>query len=680
MRRFPSSLLQFTSRDRLPSYTAIGMLSGAVWYFSIDFEPSFTGLLAGAASTGALAWWSRRLRRVTILFVLAVFGFATVLGALAGSLATQRLSHVQLDQPVGPVLVEGWIVNAEPARRGVRVVIRTHAIDGLAEDQIPKTVRLTHIARFSTEPGRFVRCWSVLRPPPAPVIEGDYAFDRQAWYSGLGAVGFVQGRCQGGVIGAPTRATAAAALEIGQARRRLAQHVRAAAGERTGGFAAALASGDRSFLSQTDQEALRGAGLAHLLAISGLHMGIVGGLVFVMVWRGLALIEPVALQGSTKKPAAIAALLVCATYLIISGASVSTQRAFVMAVILFGAVLIDRAALTQRSLAVAMIVIIVIAPWSVLTPGFQMSFAATLVLIATYEAWQVRRRAQMKPQKGAAFWLKSLLMTSCVTSLATMPFAIYHFERVAGLGIIANTLAMPIISLLSAPLAACALVLAPLRLDEPVLWAFGITLEWVLAIAHTVGAWSLFEPLRLPKMPAASLALFSVSMCVICLSRAGHARVWIAVGVALIAGLTWFASAKDRVHWAPSGDVFLEPAHGEIERIRFIAGDGLGPLRFSGLEERVVCDGVDVCQLSYRSQKIILYGKQGPVPCDLVSSADIVLTNARAPRDCEAGDGTLILNWSDVMRENGITLERRGNAFHKKRKPDCGNRPWRPCR
>ena len=321
-----------------------------------------------SSSVVALAW--------------ALTGMA--IGALSGGLATQRVAHATIPSEIGPVLLEGWVERALPASRGVRLRLKVHAIDGLDESLTPPIVRVTHISSLETEPGRFVRCWVVLRPPPAPVIQGDYAFDRQAWYSGLGAVGYVQGRCRGGAGGAPDSILAATTLEISQARRQLAKHVFEAAGARSGGFAAALSSGDRSFMSETDQEALRGAGLAHLLAISGLHMGIVGGLVFLLVWRGLAFIEPIALRVPVKKIGALAALLACAIYLILSGASISTQRAFVMAAILFGAVLIDRTSLSLRSLAIAMMIILAVAPWRVLTPGFQMSFAATGALLAPY--------------------------------------------------------------------------------------------------------------------------------------------------------------------------------------------------------------------------------------------------------------------------------------------------------
>ncbi len=414
-----------------------------------------------------------------------------------------------------------------------------------------------------------------------------------------------------------------------------------------------------------------------MLAISGLHIGIVGGLVFLLVWRTLALIEPIAVRGSVKKPAAVAALLVCAAYLIISGASISTQRAFVMAVIFFGAVLIDRAALTQRSLAIAMMVVVLIAPWSVLTPGFQMSFAATLVLIATFDAWKLRRAGAQSGNR-AGFWLKSLVVTSVVTTLATMPFAVYHFERAAGLGVIANTLAMPIISLVSAPLAALALALAPVGLDGLALRALGLSLEWVLSIAHMVDSWTLFEGQRIPKMPAESLAQYAGAMIAICFFAAGWARRCIAIGLILTASLTWVASARDRVHWAPSGDIFLEHARGKIERIGFHDGDGLSPLRFSEQSRARACATSDVCMVQFNQAEIALLGATTNPTCDAATGAAIVLTITDRT-DCLLGNEQILLTWSDIVRENGVTLERTGGTFEKKRKPDCDGRPWRQC-
>ncbi len=405
MRRsgFVQRFLSWDGGGRKPLLFALAMCAGAGGYVSVWHEPALWPLVAAFGAASLLWVWAMRSATPPVLAVILLACMGVAGGGLAGKLATLRVSHPIVTAPMGPVMVEGWVEDVEPAKRGVRLRLMVHAIDNVAPELLPQRIRLTHTTRLAVESGRFVRCWGVLRPPPAPIIRGDYMFHRQAYYEGLGAVGYVQGRCRGGSLGAPSGRLEALQLEVAKARRRLAHYVNATSGERAGGFAAALASGDRSFMRAEDQAALRGSGLAHLLAISGLHMGIVGGLVYLIVWRGLALIEPLALRIAVQKPAALAALSASSVYLVLSGASVSTQRAFIMAAILFGAVLFDRAALSLRSLSIAMIIVVILAPWSVLTPGFQMSFAATGALIATYEAWQRRRRGSAVRSRGAMF-------------------------------------------------------------------------------------------------------------------------------------------------------------------------------------------------------------------------------------------------------------------------------------
>ncbi len=676
MQRFPLSAIRLELQLRAPFVFAIGMMTGAIWYFSINFEPSLTGLmiLAGIVLT-CLFWASRRAVPGILIVALILLG-GSVSGAVSGSLATIRSHQATVHEPLGPVLIEGWITQAQPARRGVRLVLHVHAIDGVAAEHTPKTVRVTHISSLKTEPGRFVRCWTVLRPPPAPVIAGDYDFARQAWYSRLGAVGYVQGRCRGGVLGRPDDIADRLRLRISEGRRNLALHVADAAGERAGGFAAALASGDRSFMRVADQEALRGSGLAHLLAISGLHMGIVGGLVFLICWRTLSLIEPLALRWPVKKPAALLALFACASYLIISGASVSTQRAFIMAAIIFGAVLLDRTALSLRSLSIAMIAVIVLAPWSVLTPGFQMSFAATGALIATYEAWQDRLRDTPDARRrGVSFWLKSLFVTSTVSSVATMPFAMYHFGRVAGLGLLANLAAMPIVSLVSAPFAAAALLLAPLGLDGWALRGFGLSLEWILTIAHYFSGSGAERRSAFPPMPALSLVGFSAAIISYCLFNQMKSRAISLVCFGALSAAIWVSSARDRIHWAPSGELFLETSTGAVKRIAVMDGDGLAPLRFADAPVDHRCQPGLVCELEFEGDTVVYLDPDLDEPSAVAKSTIWLSRQSAPPQNMDSA----IIEWSDVVRENGVTLERRANQWVKHEKPACGHRLWRPC-
>lgn len=675
MQRFSLSAIRFDPGLQTPCVFALAMLVGAAWYFSVDAEPPF-GVILLIMISSSVSWrmlQGRHIPAATGLALLICSGASS--GALSGSVATARGVHTPIQQPIGPVLVEGWIVRVEPAAKGARLVLRLHAIDGVSSAETPDQVRLTHILDLRMQPGRFVRCWAVLRPPPAPVIQGDYAFDRQAWYSGLGGVGYVQGRCRGGTVGPPRDLRAKAGLQLAEWRRQLARHVNQASGHRAGGFAAALASGDRSYMLPADQAALRGSGLAHLLAISGLHMGIVGGLVFLILWRGLSLIEPFALRFPVRKAAAVGALMACSAYLLISGGSISTQRAFIMAVTVFGAVMVDRTALSLRSLALAMIAILILAPWSVLSPGFQMSFAAAGALIATYEAWRNRQNVSARMARFS-FWLKSLLVTSLVSSLATMPFAIFHFGRVSGLGVLANLAAMPVISLISAPLAAAVLVLAPFGGDSIALRLFGASLEIVLAIAHTVSGMSAGTRLQSLQMPGPSLVLFTVSITAYCLVSGLWTRCGTVLITAAAALVIWFGTAKDQLHWSPSGDLFLEYANGQVDRYHLIKADGLAPLSLKDIPRSELCAPERICTIAFRETEIrwrsdpddrnIRTGEQGLIilePSSLVQDAK----------------GHLTILWSDVVRENGVTLTRRSAGFSKAEKPLCGLRVWRPC-
>lgn len=674
--QFLQVIQRFNAAGRYPLVFALSMLIGSAWYFSVWNEPPLVTIVAVFTVMLALFTWCRSRGASAILFIISVTGLGIASGALSGKFATLRSTHSVVEQPVGPVMLEGWVEDVQPAKRGVRLRLLVHAIDGVGSAKTPRHIRLTHMTNLKVEAGRFVRCWAVVRPPPGPVLRNDYAFDRQAWYERLSGVGYVQGRCRGGTLGQPTKKLDQFNLWVAKQRRSLAHYVNGVAGERAGGFAAALTSGDRSFMDARDQEALRGSGLAHLLAISGLHMGIVGGLVFFMVWRALALIEPLALRYTVRKPAAMAALMASLAYLVVSGASVSTQRAFIMALALFGAVIFDRAALSLRSLSIAMIAVIILAPWSVLTPGFQMSFAATGVLISSYEAWQRRQReTQGKPRRGAVFWMKSLVVTSTVSSLATMPFALYHFDRVAGMGLIANLFAMPIISLLSAPFAGAAMVLAPLGLSEYPLRAFGASLEAVLWVAHTFSDEAAGGTRFGKAMPAASLCFFAAALVGACVFKGVRARLSVAMAGTVIGASIWGLGSSAAIHWAPSGEVFLVNAGGNVERVAVLKGDGLAPLRFSDMSVSSTCENSECVRKV--SGRTILISTSANMRCDALDGVDVLLR--AVPNSCTIPETLTVMEWGDVQIENGVTLNIKRNASQKHIKPPCDRRPWRLC-
>ena len=186
------------------------------------------------------------------------------------------------------------------------------------------------------------------------------------------------------------------------------------------------------------------------------------------------------------------AFTLAVTYLLLSGASVPTQRAFVMIVVALVAILFDRSALTMRTVAIAAIVILVLNPESWIDPSFQMSFAAVVALIAAYEWWNARRIPDAEPPgplRRLWLMLMAAAATSLIAGLATAPFAAYHFNRFADYGVAANVMAMPVVSFVTMPAGVLALILMPFGLEDAPLAVMEAGLEVMLSIAHWVASW-----------------------------------------------------------------------------------------------------------------------------------------------------------------------------------------------
>lgn len=673
--------------EALPFVFALAVCGGAFLYLSLSFEPDarLLGLLATLVFLSSFAALRNRFSGV-LSILIKVMGWlicGVVLGLYAGVLRAHLVAAPSINTQMGPVMVEGWVSGIEPARNGVRLRIKPHAISGLSNAETPTMIRLTHRLDLTVSSGRFVRCWGVLRPPPGPSVPGDYDFQRQAWFQGLGAVGYVQGRCRGGVLGAPQNWRARLSLKIAAYRRQLARRVFGASGERAGGFAAALVSGDRSYMSQADQEMLRASGLAHLLAISGLHLGIVGGLVYFMVRQGLAFISPLSLRIPVQKPAAIAALLAITIYMVVSGASVSTQRAFIMSAVFFTAILFDRPALSLRSFTLAMIAVVLVAPESVFAPGFQMSFAATGILIAIYEAWSRRSAGTVNGLMGRGIFAgKSLMVTSIAASFATAPFALFHFERLAPLGLIANSVAMPIVSLMTVPAAGLTIVLYPFGLSEYGLAAFGKSLEFVLAVAGWAQA--LGEPLHHPlkAMPGSALTVFVLALIALTLLRRWLRVVVCAVAITGGFGL-WWAVPVTSLYWAASGEVYINTYGSNYDIIGFVDGDGLGPLRFRYAKAGTSCkeqtcryrtvDGLDVFLRGIDAEATPCRAANRDQPVLILSARE--RTNTGTENTCES-----IVHWSDVRARGGAAFHHSAQGkIERRHARRCSVRPWQHC-
>jgi competence protein ComEC len=292
--------------------------------------------------------------------------------------------------------------------------------------------------------------------------------------------------------------------------------IRAALPGDTGAVAVALITGDRSALPETRVEDLRRSNLAHLLAISGLHMGLVSGFVFWLIRILLSCHAWIALRWPIKKLSAGAALFAAAGYLALSGGAIATERAFIMVAMALLAVMLDHRALTLRAVALAALVVLILRPEALVSPGFQMSFAATTSLVVVFS--MLRGAAVMRvPVLGGAL---SLFLSSAVAGLATAPIAAAHFNMVSQLGLIANLTTVPLMGLFVMPAAVLAVFAMPFGMEAMPLWAMGAGIDWILAVAQRVADHPL--AVRYVASPVAGvLPVLSFGGLFVCLWRGG---------------------------------------------------------------------------------------------------------------------------------------------------------------
>jgi competence protein ComEC len=477
-------------QDRWVLWVPVLFGAGITVYFNVPQEPPLLVAVAPLIATLAIrAVWQRH----WILLLLTSAACAVALGLAAAKLRADWVAAPVLERQMGPVEVHGWIELVEPRpERGQRVTLRVAAIKGLAPEELPYRVRVSvAAANAALKPGDAVIVRANLSPPAGPALPGGYDFARSAWFQGLGGVGHAVApvRLDGEAGEAPLSLRVRAAIE--RLRQRIGTRIAASLPGERGFIANALITGERGGISDATNAAYRDSGLLHILSISGLHMVIMAGAVFVTVRFLLALVPALALRFPIKKWAAAAAAMGALAYLLISGASFPTVRSYIMISIMFLAVLLDRPALALRNVAVAALAILVVFPESLIDVGFQMSFAAVVALVSAYEIVRERARAR---EGGRSVILHVLLffggivLSTLIASFAVAPFAAYHFHKSQQYAVLANLIAIPICNIVVMPAALATLLALPFGLEWVPLQIMGAGIEGMTWCAYRVAA------------------------------------------------------------------------------------------------------------------------------------------------------------------------------------------------
>jgi competence protein ComEC len=546
-------------RERWILWTPVALGAGIGLYFSLWSEPpGWIGPLA-LAGTVFVAVVGRRLE---YLLLPAVAGSVVAAGLTLAQLSTFAAGHVTLDRMIATSTVAGRVASVEQLPDGTRVLLDKVRISSLEPPATPERIRLRLRGKMpDLLPGAWLQVRARLAPPPPPAMPGAYDFQFHYYFQEIGATGFALGRARL-LADADTQLTTAHRWE--GFRERLTTRIRDAIGGTAGAVAAALITGDRGAIPEEINEAYRNSGIYHLLSISGMHIGLVAGLLFALVRAGLALIPSIALRYPIKKWAAFVAIAGALFYTLLAGATVPTQRSFVMMGLVLAAIIVDRQGISMRFVAIAATIILAFQPEALLNASFQMSFAAVVALIAAYEVWgsAFARGRDKGLARRIALYVGAVALTTVIATVATAPFSVYHFNRVALYGLLGNLIAVPLSSVWVMPAAVIGMVLMPFGLEDLGLVPMGWGIEAINEAAARIAAqdWAVTT---IAAMPSSALLAMVLGGLWICLWR----RSWRVYGTAGIVIGVVIASMATRPDILADGGARLFAVAGDDGRM-----------------------------------------------------------------------------------------------------------------
>ena len=670
---------------RLLPWVPVAFGSGIALYFAAEHEPVAWVAATTATVLAIAAFLSRRQKWFPLLVMIAAMaaGFAII------SLKTARIAHGVLARPAYGVSLTGFVETHEERERTDRFVLRVATMDSPRGAIRLERVRLSVKKGAAPKVGSFVELKARLQPPLQPLRPGSYDFGRDLYFQGIGASGFVTGAIK--AVDPPTqpgwRLRYAATMQ--GLRDAIDARIRTTLSGDARAIATALLTGRRDAISPEVNDAMFISGLGHVLSISGYHMAVVAGVVFFAVRALLALIPALTVAFPIKKWSAVAALAAALFYLLLSGAEVATQRSFFMTAVVLIAVMVDRRAITFRTLAVAALVVLLLAPEALVHPSFQMSFAATPGLVALVQGGMpvLLASPDHSATARAALWggreVAMLALASLVAGLATTPYAAFHFHRVTPYGVVANLLAMPVVSALVMPAGLLGLAAMPFGfdgvfwrlMDVGIQWMIVVT-QWVAALPGAVGRIAAFGQ---GPLIAATLGIILLGLLRTPLRLIGGGVLALSIGWALL------VKQPDVLISGDGHNVAVRGRDGRLHLMRsakdafllkeWLAADADPRLPTDGaLADGVSCD-VAGCVAALADGPLVALTLQAEGFPDDCAQAALIVTTRQPPSDCAAR----VID-AEALRRSGATALRRdrGGFVAEAVRPRGLDRPWSP--
>jgi len=621
-------------KDHFFLWILVLLAVGIAFYFGITTElPVWIGLTCVFIS-GLTTYY---LRDYYIVFLSTLSLTIIFIGFSSAQLRTFHIDTKVLPYSVGPAQIQGRIVEVIPHEKGVKLVLDNLQISRLRADHVPSRVRL-HVNSPKTivKTGQWIRTHAVLKPLPEPVSPHAFDFQRYAYFKGIGAIGFIYGDLEILSDKGSTISTLFDNLRLA-IQQRLHIHFPNETDKNILALGVTFLTGSKGLIEENILEDVRKAGLAHLLAISGLHIGLVCAMFFFSIRYILALFPVIALRYPIKKWAAVFAIFATLFFTLLTGASVPTLRAFIMSTIVLIGVLLNRKAISLRTVAWAAIVILLIFPESLLGASFQLSFAAVTALVAFYEY----RKPQLNTPKIWRY-LKDIFTTSLIATAATTPFSAFHFNRIALWGIAANLVAIPITVFIIMPFGLASLILMPFNLETFPLWVMGNAISALLWVARETANLP-FSQINIAALSEPALILATFAGLFLCLLKSK-------IRFALCAILCLFTLINIIQHDHPdiliSGDGKLSAIHtkkGDIvvsqhrsaayARENWLRRWGKDEHNHNPFDQQLACD-TQGCLFQRQNGFQVIFNKQAMALGEDCQNADLLITTQNSPATC----------------------------------------------
>ena len=532
---------------------------GIAVYFALPFEPNYWYSLGVLEATLFLFYLLRNkgLHLFFTAILLIEFGFMNI------QLQTILKSRKVAFTPEFTDYIKGRISEISFNEKG-RKRLLLYNVENFEKPLAGKyRVTVTDRKNNDLETEQCVELVGTLFPPsPMPVLNG-FQLDRKYFYEEISGIGYANSSIF--VIDCEQKQTSSFRVRLNKIRQQITEDIAKILPPDKAGIVDAVLIGEKSLTPKQITNNYRDSGLAHFLSVSGLHMGAIAGLVFFALRFFMALFSGMALRYDIKKLAAFGAIFFSALYLLVSGMAVPAERAFIMTAVVLLGVIFNRQAISMRMVCFAGIVLLIISPQALISISFQMSFAAVVALIAFYEKY-AKKFAIWSANRGIFskifFYLAGIVICDFVASLATMPFAIYHFHRVPVYTSLANLLAGPLIGLILMPLILLCLVALPLGLALYPLKALGYGVGWLNKITEFVAALP-HSVAYVDYLPTWGFVLIICGGWWLCVWQRKW-RLWGVLPILIGVGSMFFGSQPDMV-FAPKGEgIALRDKNGEM--------------------------------------------------------------------------------------------------------------------